>query len=226
MWDGFYYLLSNTIVQGTFFLFSYGIMQQKKNSKKISNSYKVHFLVQNYKSTLSDCSSNLRGIAVRDSTQTSGVILLLEDYPYATDGLDIWVCIKKWVHKYCIRVYPDDLAVNSDVELQSWYTEIRHVGHGDRRDDPHCWLELNSVENLTQTLTTLIWIASALHASVNFGQFAYAGFAPNRPTRCREFIPVENTLEFAALQNDPEKFFFQMVPDRFTTTLGLALIEV
>ncbi|XP_078170260.1 linoleate 9S-lipoxygenase 5-like isoform X1 [Carex rostrata] len=167
-----------------------------------------------------------RGIAVRDSTQTSGVSLLLEDYPYATDGLDIWVCIKKWVHKYCIRFYPDNLAVNSDVELQSWYTEIRHVGHGDRRDDPHCWLELNSVENLTQTLTTLIWIASALHASVNFGQFAYAGFAPNRPTRCREFIPVENTQEFAAIQNDPEKFFFQMVPDRFTTTLGLALIEV
>ncbi|KAJ4757480.1 Lipoxygenase [Rhynchospora pubera] len=167
-----------------------------------------------------------RGLAVRDFTQPSGVSLLLEDYPYATDGLDIWVCIKKWVHNYCVRFYPDDMAVISDPELELWYTEIRHVGHGDRREDPHCWLELNSIENLAQTLTTLIWIASALHASVNFGQFAYAGFAPNRPTRCREFIPVENTHEFAELQKDPEKFFFHMVPDRFTTTLGLALIEV
>jgi lipoxygenase len=173
-----------------------------------------------------DYSSHFRGIAVRDSSQPSGVSLLLEDYPFATDGLDIWVCIKKWVHNYCIGFYHDDLAVISDTELQSWYTEIRQVGHGDRRDDSHCWLELNSIENLTQTLTTLIWIASALHASVNFGQFSYAGFAPNRPTRCRKFIPFEHTPEFAELQNDPVKFFFQMVPDRFTTTLGLALIEV
>lgn len=125
-----------------------------------------------------------------------------------------------------MRFYPDDMTVTSDTELQSWYNEIRNVGHGDRSDDPHCWLELNSIENLTQTLTTLIWIASALHAAVNFGQFAYAGYTPNRPTRCREFIPVEHTQQFTELQNDPDKFFFKMVPDRFTTTLGLALIEV
>ncbi|KAJ3683174.1 hypothetical protein LUZ60_013401 [Juncus effusus] len=167
-----------------------------------------------------------RGLAVRDPYQPAGVSLLLEDYPFATDGLDVWIAIKKWVHNYCTSFYYDDVAVISDTELQSWYTEIRNVGHGDRRHDPKCWLELNSVENLTQTLTTLIWIASALHASVNFGQFAYAGFPPNRPTRCREFIPFESTQEYLELKKYPEKFYFNMIPDRFTTTLGLALIEV
>ncbi|KAJ8465789.1 hypothetical protein OPV22_028341 [Ensete ventricosum] len=168
-----------------------------------------------------------RGIAVEDPGEPSGVRLRFEDYPYAVDGLDVWVAIETWVTNYCDHFYPDDRSVASDIEIQSWWHEVRTVGHGDKRDDEDgCWLPLDSVANLSQTLTTLIWIASALHASVNFGQFAYAGYPPNRPTRCRKFIPQEGTPEFAEFLRDPDKYFLEMVPDRFTTTLGLALIEV
>ncbi|RRT84554.1 hypothetical protein B296_00004079, partial [Ensete ventricosum] len=168
-----------------------------------------------------------RGIAVEDPGEPSGVRLRFEDYPYAVDGLDVWVAIETWVTNYCDHFYPDDRSVASDIEIQSWWHEVRTVGHGDKRDDEDgCWLPLDSVANLSQTLTTLIWIASALHASVNFGQFSYAGYPPNRPTRCRKFIPQEGTPEFAEFLRDPDKYFLEMVPDRFTTTLGLALIEV
>ncbi|XP_064951648.1 probable linoleate 9S-lipoxygenase 5 isoform X3 [Musa acuminata AAA Group] len=168
-----------------------------------------------------------RGIALEDPGEPSGVRLRFEDYPYAIDGLDVWVAIKTWVTNYCAYFYPDDRSVASDVEIQSWWHEVRTIGHGDKRNDEDgCWLPLDSVANLSQTLTTLIWIASALHASLNFGQFAYAGYPPNRPTRCRKFIPHEGTPEFAEYLRDPDKYFLEMVPDRFTTTLGLALIEV
>lgn len=136
---------------------------------------------------------HLRGLAIRDSNQPSGVTLLLEDYPYAADGLDVWTAIKTWVTNFCSHFYRSDEDIASDVELQSWWKEIREIGHGDKRDDVECWLPLNSLANLIQSLTTLIWIASALHAAVNFGQYGYAGFPPNRPTRCRKFIPQEGT---------------------------------
>ncbi|KAK9231775.1 hypothetical protein WN943_022015 [Citrus x changshan-huyou] len=37
-----------------------------------------------------------RGIAVPDPTQPDGLKLLIEDYPYAADGLLIWSAIEDW----------------------------------------------------------------------------------------------------------------------------------
>ncbi|TVU18650.1 hypothetical protein EJB05_34759 [Eragrostis curvula] len=166
-----------------------------------------------------------RGMAYRDGG--GGLSLHVADYPYAVDGLDVWRAIEGWVRGYCAHFYHSDAAVAGDRELQAWWDDVRHVGHGDRRGDAAaCWLELDTVAHLADSLTTLIWIASALHAAVNFGQYGYAGFMPNRPTRCRRFVPMPGSPEMAQMEADPEKFFLDTVPDRFTTTLGLALIEV
>jgi len=173
---------------------------------------------------LSDTANDqLRGLAVEDSKEPSGVRLLIEDYPYAADGLDVWTAINSYVAAYCSHFYLYN-SVSSDLELQSWWTEIRHVGHGDTAASS--WPNLDSLPNLTYSLTTIIWIASALHASINFGQYDYAGYPPNRPTKCRRFIPIEGTPEFAEFLKDPDKFFLEMMTDRFTATLGIALIEV
>lgn len=152
--------------------------------------------------------------------------LHIKDYPYAVDGLDVWRAIEGWVRSYCAHFYHADKEVAGDAELQAWWDDVRSVGHGDRQSDPACWLKLNTVDHLAETLSTLVWIASALHAAVNFGQYGYAGFPPNRPTQCRRFVPEPGTPEMTKLEADPEKFFLEMVPDRFTATLGLALIEV
>ncbi|XP_074587258.1 putative linoleate 9S-lipoxygenase 5 [Curcuma longa] len=167
-----------------------------------------------------------RNMAVEDDGAQSGVRLRFDDYPYAADGLDVWAAIETWVTDYCAYFYRSDAAVVSDVELQACWREVREVGHGDKRDDAECWFPLDSVANLARAITTLIWIASALHAAVNFGQFGYAGYPPNRPTRCYKFIPEEGTPEFAEFLRDPDRYFLQMIPDRFTTTLGIALMEV
>lgn len=164
-------------------------------------------------------------MAIEDPGEPSGVSLIFEDYPYAADGLEIWTAIKRWVSNFCSVFYSTDDDLKSDVEIQAWWSEIREVGHGDKRGDGD-WRPMNTLFDLVETLTTLIWIASALHAAVNFGQYGYAGLPLNRPTHCRRFIPVEGTVEFAEFMADPDKFFLTMLPDRFTTTLGLALIEV
>ncbi|CAL5094172.1 unnamed protein product [Urochloa decumbens] len=165
-----------------------------------------------------------RGVASKDPS--GGVTLHIKDYPYAVDGLDVWRAIEGWVQSYCAHFYHSDAAVVGDRELQAWWDDVRLVGHGDRQHDSACWLKLDTVAHLAETLSTLIWIASALHAAVNFGQYGYAGFMPNRPTQCRRFVPLPGSPEMVQLEADPEMFFLEMVPDRFTTTLGLALIEV
>lgn len=164
-------------------------------------------------------------MAIRDPDSPSGVRLLLKDYPYAVDGLDIWIAIKTWVTDFCLIFYKDDSSIRSDEELQAWWTEIRNVGHGDKQKETW-WFELTNLPNLIEALTTLIWIASALHASLTVGQYAYAGYPPNRPTLCRRHIPREGTFEFAEFLRDPDDYFLKMLPNRTEMTLGIAMVEV
>ncbi|EAZ30882.1 hypothetical protein OsJ_14956 [Oryza sativa Japonica Group] len=64
-----------------------------------------------------------RGMAVEDPSQPHGLRLLIEDYPYAADGLLLWSAISRWCEAYVAAYYPSDEAVQADYELQSWYAE-------------------------------------------------------------------------------------------------------
>ncbi|KAK9725482.1 hypothetical protein RND81_05G146800 [Saponaria officinalis] len=166
-----------------------------------------------------------RGIAVEDSSCPHGLNLLIEDYPFAVDGLDIWSAIETWVSDYCSYYYSRDDLVEGDPELQSWWYEIRNVGHGDKKDEPW-WPEMKTKDDLIKTCTIIIWVASALHAAVNFGQYPFAGYLPNRPTVSRRFMPQPGTPEYAELERDPEKAFLRTITAQFQTLLGVSLIEI
>nr|XP_043623195.1 probable linoleate 9S-lipoxygenase 5 [Erigeron canadensis] len=166
-----------------------------------------------------------RGVAVKDASQPHGLKLLIEDYPYAVDGLEIWSAIQTWVNDYCCVYYDSDETVKVDSELQSWWMELRTEGHGDKKDEPW-WPKMQTRAELIDSCTTIIWIASALHAAVNFGQYPYAGYLPNRPTVSRRFMPKPNTPEYAELESDPEKGFLKTITSQFQTLIGVSLIEV
>ncbi|KAK6164234.1 hypothetical protein DH2020_001098 [Rehmannia glutinosa] len=101
-----------------------------------------------------------RGMAVEDPNAPHGLKLTIEDYPYASDGLLLWDAIKQWVTDYVTYYYPEANPIQSDIELQAWWTEIRTVGHGDKKDEPW-WPELKTPDDLIGILTTIIWVASA-----------------------------------------------------------------
>src|SRR4051812_33020206 len=111
-----------------------------------------------------------RGMAVRDPSNPNKVKLLLEDYPYAVDGLAIWHAIEQWAQEYVAIYYPTDGVLQGDVELQAWWKEVREVGHGDLKD-AKWWPKMENVAELVKACTTIIWTGSALHAAVNFGQY-------------------------------------------------------
>ncbi|CAH9122721.1 unnamed protein product [Cuscuta epithymum] len=165
-----------------------------------------------------------RGVAVADSTQPHGVKLLIEDYPYAADGLLIWGAIENWVKTYVNHYYADSDAVCNDRELQAWYAESINVGHADLRH-AEWWPTLATPHDLISILTTIIWLSSAQHAALNFGQYSYGGYIPNRPTLMRRLIPEENDPEYAVFTADPQKYFFSSLPSLLQATKLMAVVD-
>ncbi|OMO99199.1 Lipoxygenase [Corchorus olitorius] len=165
-----------------------------------------------------------RGIAVDDVKSPNGLRLLIEDYPFAVDGLEIWFAIEEWVRDYCSFYYTTDEMVQKDPELQAWWKELVEVGHGDKKNEKW-WPKMQNCQELIESCTIIIWIASALHASVNFGQYAYGGYSPNRPTLSRRLMPEEGTPEYDELKKNWEKAFFKTITSVDQSLAGMSLIE-
>ncbi|KAL1225430.1 Linoleate 9S-lipoxygenase 1 [Cardamine amara subsp. amara] len=166
-----------------------------------------------------------RGMAVEDAEAPHGLRLRIQDYPYAVDGLEIWYTIESWVKDYISLYYKTDEDVQTDTELQAWWREVREEGHGDKKSETW-WPKMQTREELIESCTIIIWIASALHAAVNFGQYPIAGYLPNRPTISRQFMPKENTPEFEELEKNPDKVFLKTITAQLQTLLGISLIEI
>ncbi|KAL0387503.1 UNVERIFIED_CONTAM: putative linoleate 9S-lipoxygenase 5 [Sesamum radiatum] len=166
-----------------------------------------------------------RGVAVEDTSSPHGVRLLIEDYPYAVDGLEIWTAIRTWVEDYCNLYYNTDDMVENDVELQSWWKELREKGHADKTDEPW-WPKMQTRKELIDSCTIIIWVASALHAAVNFGQYPYGGYLPNRPATSRRFIPEAGTPEYEELKSNPEKAYLKTITSQLQSVLGISLVEI
>ncbi|KAJ6682993.1 LIPOXYGENASE [Salix koriyanagi] len=169
--------------------------------------------------------ANSSGVAVEDPNSPHGVRLLIEDYPYAVDGLEIWSAIKEWVKDYCSFYYKTDDSVRKDSEIQSWWKEVREVGHGDLKDAPW-WPKMQTREELIESCTIIIWVGSALHAAINFGQYPYGGFLPNRPSMSRRLIPEKGSAEYEELESNPDKAFLKTITSQYQTLLGISLIEI
>ncbi|KAI4329075.1 hypothetical protein L6164_021377 [Bauhinia variegata] len=166
-----------------------------------------------------------RGMAEADPTQPYGLNLLIQDYPYANDGLMIWSAIENWVRTYVNHYYPNSALIYNDKELQAWYEESIKVGHADLQNEPW-WPTLNTSDDLVSILTTLIWTASAQHAALNFGQYPYGGYVPNRPPVMRRLLPEEDDPEYAVFQADPQKYFLNALPSVIQAIKYMAVVDL
>ncbi|KAK1297827.1 hypothetical protein QJS10_CPB14g00485 [Acorus calamus] len=169
-----------------------------------------------------------RGMAVEDPTAKHGIKLTVEDYPFANDGLLIWSAIEQWVTEYVGHFYPTIEQVLTDHELQSWWTDIKTQGHADKKDESW-WPTLDSPDNLVSVLTTIIWVTSCHHAAVNFGQYAYGGYFPNRPSIARTKMPTEEGMDAAALEKlkeKPESAFMECYPSPLQAVEVIAVLAV
>lgn len=168
-----------------------------------------------------------RGLAVEDPNAPHGLKLAIEDYPFANDGLILWDAIKEWATEYVNYYYPDPSLVKADEELQAWWTEVRTEGHADKKDEPW-WPVLNTPEDLINIVTTIMWVPSGHHAAVNFGQYSFAGYFPNRPSIARINVPLEDVNEekWEYFINKPENVLLETFPTQLQATKVTAVLNV
>ncbi|KAF9688666.1 hypothetical protein SADUNF_Sadunf01G0011900 [Salix dunnii] len=145
----------------------------------------------------------------------------------SNDGLVLWDIIKEWVSDYVNHYYSDPSLIVSDNELQAWWTEVRMEGHVDKKDEPW-WPVLRTPQDLVEILTTIIWIASGHHAAVNFGQYTYAGYFPNRPTTARMNMPTEDPNDelLKLFWEKPEVILLTTYPSQIQATTVMAILDV
>ncbi|KAG0606527.1 hypothetical protein M758_9G148100 [Ceratodon purpureus] len=165
-----------------------------------------------------------RGMAVPDRCAKEGVKLVIADYPYAADGLELWSAMKGWNADYVNIYYRDDRAIQRDAELQSWWTEFRTIAHADKKDAPG-WPELKGKKDLVEIVTIMQWLASVQHAVVNYSQYDFASFMPQHPTVTRRLIPEAGTAEWEELQANPEKFYLSAISDTKTALAMMTAFE-
>nr|KAJ0200266.1 hypothetical protein LSAT_V11C600317420 [Lactuca sativa] len=168
-----------------------------------------------------------RGLAVEDPNSPHGLKLTIEDYPYANDGLLLWDAIKQWATSYVNHYYPKANLIESDVELRQWWDEIRTVGHGDKKDEPW-WPQLKTQEDLIGIVSTIMWVGSGHHSAVNFGQYDFAGYFPNRPTMARTKMPNEDPTEeeWQSFIKRPEDALLKCFPSQIQATQVMSVLDV
>lgn len=71
----------------------------------------------------------------------------------------------------CLLVLPNWWGKRiKDTEVQTWWKEVVEKGHGDLKDK-QWWRSMQTLQDLIQSWSIIIWTTPALHAAVNFGQY-------------------------------------------------------
>ncbi|MDQ3032542.1 MAG: SRPBCC family protein [Myxococcota bacterium] len=135
-----------------------------------------------------------------DEARTDG----LEGYLYRDDGFAIWNAIDRYVGEVVDATYADDRAVASDPAICAW---ARECSAPDRGAVPGFPAAIETKDVLRRALSTIIYQVSAGHSAVNYAQYDYLGYVPNRPDSLFRPFPdgtndVDDAYLRAALPNE------------------------
>ena len=118
-------------------------------------------------------------------------------YLYRDYGYMIWDALTNYVKGLIDEVYANDEAVARDVAVQRWCQEVGNPAFGNVGGFPS---RITRRDDLTFVLTNVIFTASAQHSAVNFGQFDFYGFIPNKPLRMMLPMPKVGLLNVVLLR--------------------------
>ncbi|XP_064626557.1 allene oxide synthase-lipoxygenase protein-like [Lineus longissimus] len=108
---------------------------------------------------------------------------VLRNYPYRDDAMLSWNALHKYVKSTVALYYESDKIVQEDHEIQQWGKElvapVCDGGIGMRGVPGNGKFE--TVADLVETITCIIYLCSVKHAAVNFSQYDEYGFPATRP---------------------------------------------
>lgn len=121
----------------------------------------------------------------------------LPHFPYRDDGMLLWRAIHSFVASYLTYFYSTPTSIKADLELQAWAQELAAAEGGRVKGMPSV---LETVEQLIEVVTNVIFTCGPQHAAINFSQFDYMAYIPNMPQAAyanitsKGLIPDERAL--------------------------------
>lgn len=153
--------------------------------------------------------------------------LVVDDYPYAQDGLLIWNALEKYFTNYINHYYASDDVIKADPELQAWWKDILVNGHPDKKEG---WPSLNTRADLLQITTTMAWVGAGHHTAVNFGQYDYSGFMPDHASLVTKPMPRPGQPEYQTLEKtkpgkDADKLLLSYLSGKATSVQYYLIVK-
>ena len=128
-------------------------------------------------------------------------------YYYRSDGMELWTAIGGFTAGFVAEVYESDEAVAADETLQEWAAETTDPDRAAVNGFP---TQFKDRATLARTMQTMWWVASGLHAAVNFPQYDYFSYAPNKPLFLRAGM---DQFRAADANNDPDWIYREALSD-------------
>lgn len=121
---------------------------------------------------------------------------ILPHFPFRDDGLLVWNAIHQFVTEYLRLYYKSSLDLSEDYELQNWARELVARDGGRVKGMPE---KIETVGQLIEIVTTVIFICAPLHSCLNFAQYEYMTFVPNMPYAAYHPIPTAKGIDLATI---------------------------
>jgi len=118
---------------------------------------------------------------------------ILPGYLYRDFGFMIWDVLEEYVKNITNLKYKSNKQVEDDEHLQNWAKEIEDENWGNLAGFPK---KICSKVQLIETLTNIIFTASAQHSAVNFGQYDFYSFVPFRPLSLTKIMPKKGVKDW------------------------------
>jgi len=103
-------------------------------------------------------------------------------YLYREDGMKLWNAIGGFATDFVDEIFDSNEAVASDEVVQEWAKETTDPDKGAVKGFP---TSFEDKETVAKVLQTIMWMASGLHAAVNFPQYDEFAYVPNKPWHLR-----------------------------------------
>ncbi|XP_075908434.1 polyunsaturated fatty acid lipoxygenase ALOX12-like [Petromyzon marinus] len=136
---------------------------------------------------------------------------------YRDDACSIWKTIRKFVDKILTIFYKSDEDVKGDTELQAFVDDINHALLSNPSNGFPT--KLTCVAELSKFLTMVVFLCSAQHSAVNYGQFDFYAWIPNAPSAMRKLPPTTKGVV-------DMPFILQTLPDVQVTCISIAITWV
>jgi len=151
----------------------------------------------------------------------------LKNYYYRDDGYLIWNAIKGYAKSVVDITYKSDADVVDDSILQEWANECADPKLANFPGFP----KITGKDILVEALTTIIFNCSAQHSAINYSQYDYISYVPQRPDSLFAPMPegdaditwedIQKALPNMIITQFQVLFAYLLTLPQFTTLLTL-----